>query len=95
MTVNGVEAPIQPKQFALLRELIQAAPRPVARHELLARVWKGRVVDDAQIQYHRKEIERRVARAAGPAAARGLIETVPGEGLRLAIPPRDARVGNA
>ena len=49
---------LQPKAFDLLKLLVDAAPRVVAKSELHARLWPNGVVSDSTLVYLVKEVRR-------------------------------------
>lgn len=83
---GGVRIDLSPKEFDLLRTLAEARGRTLSRMELLQQVWgihfdpQTNVVDALVAR-----LRRRIERGGAP-----LIETVVGEGYRIAT-PKDAR----
>lgn len=72
--------PLNPKEIAVLQELIHAAPDLVRTQELLDRVWPDVVVNDHAVH----EVVGRLRRYLGDNARRpSYIETLPKRGYRL------------
>jgi DNA-binding winged helix-turn-helix (wHTH) protein len=55
---DGRVVHLQPKAFDLLKLLVEAAPRVVAKSELHERLWPNGVVSDSTLVYLVKEIRR-------------------------------------
>lgn len=55
---DGRAVHLQPKAFDLLKLLVDAAPRVVAKSELHERLWPNAVVTDSMLVYLVKEIRR-------------------------------------
>jgi DNA-binding winged helix-turn-helix (wHTH) protein/TolB-like protein len=54
LTVDLKEVSVEPQVFNLIVHLIQNKNKIVSRHEILDKVWKGRVVSDTSINNHIK-----------------------------------------
>ena len=94
---NGVAVELTTKEFILLEYLIQRRGRCCSRAELLREVWKmtpdaGTNVVDVYINYLRKKLG---AGSVEDDAGHGVIETVRGEGYRMAevLKKRSASAG--
>lgn len=80
---DGTPVPLTPKAFETLVVLVERAGHLVPKDELLARVWRGVVVEEATLAQNIATIRKAFGR--GP-DARGAIETVPKVGYRFAWP---------
>ncbi len=76
----GVETPVEPQVFDLLRFLIENRNRVVTRDELIASVWNGRIVSETTISA-RINAARRAVSDAG--SSQNVIKTVPRRGYRF------------
>ncbi|TCD13820.1 winged helix-turn-helix domain-containing protein [Oricola cellulosilytica] len=81
LEVDGVHVHVEPQVFDLIVYLVENRGRVVDKDELLARVWKGRVVSDATIAT-RINAARRVLRDDG--RRQHIIATLPRRGFRFA-----------
>lgn len=68
------------RAFDILEVLLQFPGEFVAKEELIARVWPGRIVEENTLQVHISAIRRALG------ADRGLLETTSGRGYRLLGP---------
>src|SRR5437879_7041764 len=82
---DGAAVPITPKMFDTLRLLVERAGRIVAKDELLATVWAGATVEEANLTVTISSL-RRLLRGADDEAQ--YIETVPKYGYRFLAPVR-------
>jgi len=89
LTRDGVEVPLRPKCFDILRFLAENAGRLVTKEELLAAAWPGLVVTDSSLPQCMVEIRRALG-----ADAREIITTVPRRGYRFEAPVRLVADGN-
>lgn len=72
---------LHPREFSLLWRLVELAGQPVAKQALVADVWRlGHVPETNSIAVHVSRLRAKLALAG----LEDLIETVPGEGYRLA-----------
>jgi AAA ATPase domain/Transcriptional regulatory protein, C terminal len=78
---------LTPKAFAVLRHLMERAPDPVAKEELLRSVWAGTFVSDGVLKVTILEIRRALG---DDASTPRFVETVPRRGYRF-IGARAAR----
>lgn len=77
---DGVRISVEPQVFDLILLLLDNREKVVTRDEIIARVWKGRIVSDAAIS-SRIKTARRVLGDDGK--AQSLIRTVHRRGIRL------------
>ena len=77
---DGVRIAVEPQVFDLILLLLDNREKVVTRDEIIARVWKGRIVSDAAIS-SRIKAARRVLGDDGK--AQSLIRTVHRRGIRL------------
>jgi two-component system phosphate regulon response regulator PhoB len=83
VTANGVEVPLGPTEFRLLRYLLARPERVHSRSQLLDQVWG----DDVYIEERTVDVHiRRLRVALEPFGLDGMIETVRGSGYRLVGP---------
>ena len=80
LLADGVECPLRPKSFALLRHLAEHAGRLVSRDALLAAVWPGTFVTEDSIT----QCIRDIRRALGDEGAHHL-RTLPRRGYMLVV----------
>ena len=78
---SGEEVRLTPTEFALLRELVFAAPGVLTHRELLKRVWGPEYAGETQ--YTRTFVQRLRAKLEEDPASPELILTEPGLGYRL------------
>ncbi|WP_189930414.1 response regulator transcription factor [Streptomyces sulfonofaciens] len=76
-TVNGLEAPLTPKEFDILHCLITDPGRVVSRQEILERVWDPHWYGPTKI------LDVHIAALRRKLGTPGLVETVYGRGFRL------------
>ncbi len=86
VTRAGVEIPLPPRSFELLVVLVQAAPNVLNGDQLMARAWKGLVVNPEAITQRVKLL--RDALGDDPRSPR-YVQVVRGRGYRLAVPVRN------
>jgi Tol biopolymer transport system component/DNA-binding winged helix-turn-helix (wHTH) protein len=80
---DGEETRVTPKAIAVLRQLVEVAPRTVSREDLLSTVWADGCPTDEVVTQAIAELRR----AFGEAAREGrCIETIPRVGYRLRCP---------
>ena len=80
LRADGVALAVEPQVFALLRLLIENRSRVVTKDEIVAQIWKGRIVSDSAIS-SRVKSARQVIGDDGRAQA--LIRTAHGIGFRF------------
>ena len=80
LLVDGVERPLRPKSFALLRHLAERAGQLVERDEIMEAVWPGTFVTEDSITQCISDIRR----ALGDEATHRL-RTLPRRGYMLAV----------
>ena len=80
LRADGVSLAVEPQVFALLRLLIENRSRVVTKDEMVAQIWKGRIVSDSAIS-SRVKSARQVIGDDGQAQA--LIRTAHGIGFRF------------
>ena len=80
LRADGVALAVEPQVFALLRLLIENRSRVVTKDEIVALIWKGRIVSDSAIS-SRVKSARQVIGDDGRAQA--LIRTAHGIGFRF------------
>lgn len=90
LLVKGALRPVEPQVFELLRVLVENPGRLVSRDELLATVWRGRIVSESAISA-RVSAARSAIGDSGTRQA--IIQTVPRCGFQLVVPvTTDSRV---
>lgn len=92
LRVGGASRPVEPQVFDLLLCLVKAGARVVSRDELVAEVWRGRIVSDSAIS---ARISAARTAIGDDGTAQRWIRTVPRRGFRFAgdvqtVPARDA-----
>jgi len=80
LRADGQRRPLEPRIFALLAYLVQNADRLVSRHELLEKLWEGRVVTDDAL-YGAVKSARHALGDDGK--SQRLIRTIHGRGFRF------------
>jgi len=95
LRVGGASRPVEPQVFDLLLCLVKAGARVVSRDELVAEVWRGRIVSDSAIS---ARISAARAAIGDDGTAQRWIRTVPRRGFRFAgdvqtVPARAAADG--
>lgn len=78
IAVRGQAVPVGARAFDLLVTLIERADRVVGKEELMAVVWPGVVVEEANIAVHVSALRKLIGAQA--------LVTVPGRGYRFARP---------
>jgi pimeloyl-ACP methyl ester carboxylesterase/DNA-binding winged helix-turn-helix (wHTH) protein len=81
LRVGGASRPVEPQVFDLLLCLVKAGARVVSRDELVAEVWRGRVVSDSAIS---ARISAARSAIGDDGTAQRWIRTVPRRGFRFA-----------
>ena len=72
--------PVEPQVFELLVFLIENRQRAVTKDEIIERVWKGRIVSDANLSSRIKAARQALG---DDGSAQRLIRTVHGRGFRF------------
>jgi DNA-binding winged helix-turn-helix (wHTH) protein len=72
--------PVEPQVFDLLAYLIGNRERVVSKEDLLAAVWKGRIVSEATLDSRIKAVRRAICDSG---EQQRLIKTVPRKGVRF------------
>jgi len=72
--------PVEPQVFDLLIFLIENRQRTVTKDEIIERVWKGRIVSDANLSSRIKAARQALG---DDGSAQRLIRTVHGRGFRF------------
>jgi two-component system, OmpR family, KDP operon response regulator KdpE len=86
-TVDGRLVDLTPREFELLRVLLQHAGRVVTKGRLLRAVWGTAYQgEDSYVYVHVSQLRRKLAAADPSGALRDLIVTEPGVGYRVAEP---------
>lgn len=83
---GGVTVPAEPQVFDLLLYLIQHRGRVVSKDELIATVWKGRIVSESAL-FNRINAARSAVGDTGE--QQRLIKTLPRKGIRFVGTVRD------
>jgi DNA-binding winged helix-turn-helix (wHTH) protein len=61
---SGVDVPLQPKTFDVLLTLVENADKLVSREELMAAVWAGTIVEDANLTNSITMLRRKLGKEA-------------------------------
>lgn len=77
LRIDGKRAPLGPRAIALLAMLVDERARPISKHELLDKVWRGVIVEENNLQVQISTLRRLL----GPQA----IATIPGRGYRFML----------
>ena len=77
---DGTVVPVEPQVFDLLQHLVRNRARVVDKNELIAEVWRGRIVSDSTLS-SRISAVREAIRDSG--AGQRLIRTLPRKGFRF------------
>ncbi len=77
---DGERVPVEPQVFDLLLLLIENRDRMVTRDEIIARVWKGRIVSEAAISSRIKAARRAIG---DDGKAQAMIRTIHRRGIRF------------
>jgi two-component system, OmpR family, KDP operon response regulator KdpE len=86
--VDGRLVDLTPREFEVLRVLLQHAGRVVTKGRLLRAVWGTAYQDeDSYIYVHVSQVRRKLAAADPSGTLHDLIVTEPGVGYRVAEPP--------
>ena len=83
LTRDGQRIKIQPRAFNLLLRLVEARGAMVSKEEIFASVWAGRLVTESALSSQVKQLRKVIGDSARP---HRIIETVHGQGLRIAAP---------
>jgi len=75
--------PVEPQVLALLQLLLENADRLVSRHEIVERIWHGRIVSESAIDSRIKSARRAIG---DDGRAQRMIRTVPKRGFRFVAP---------
>jgi two-component system KDP operon response regulator KdpE len=93
VAVDGVPLDLTPREFELLRVLLQHQGRVVTRARLLRAVWGTAYSDESHyLHVYVSRLRRKLAVADPTGRAAALIEAEPGVGYRVAEHPDPARV---
>ena len=88
---NGERVALTPKAVELLVVLVEAGGKPVAKGELIGKVWADTTVEEGSLTSHVSILRK----ALGEAGDRGpFIETIPKRGYRFVAPVRVAGNGS-
>lgn len=90
LLVDGARAPLQEKQYRMIRVLAANPGICVPYARIYQAVWGESVVEDSQIHFQKRKLIAAIA-AASPSRDR-LIKTVPKRGFILDISPEDVLV---
>jgi DNA-binding winged helix-turn-helix (wHTH) protein/predicted Zn-dependent protease len=85
LTRDGVHLPLTGRVFDLLLCLVQHADRLVTKDELLAAVWRDRIVEESSLAQAMSALRKALQ---NDGSGDNLIATVAGRGYRMAIPVR-------
>ena len=85
LTRDGVPVKLAARLFETLLYLIEAQGRLVEKDELLAAVWPGRIVEEANLSQAISGLRKALSQEGTEEA---FIVTVPGRGYRFAAPVR-------
>jgi Tol biopolymer transport system component len=77
-TREGRVVPLPPKSFELLRLLVENSGRAFSKQELIAAIWPGTFVEEANLSFQISVLRKALGGAAAP-----WIETVPKHGYRF------------
>ena len=80
LTNDGKTMPIEPKNFSLLRFLVQNRDRVVTKEEVFETVWPGVVVSDASLSTAIRQIRKALG---DDARTQTFIRTIRGKGVRF------------
>ena len=83
LTRDGQEVHTEPQVFDLLVLLARMAPALVTQDDMIAEVWKGRIVSDSTLAA-RINAARKAVGDSG--AAQAIIRTIPRRGVQMAVP---------
>ena len=82
LCTDGVEVHTEPQVFALLALLLARAPDLVSYDDLMAEIWKGRIVSDATVA---ARISAARAAVGDDGRAQAIISTVPRCGVQMTV----------
>ncbi len=86
--VDGQTVALTPREFELLRVLVAHAGRVVTRGRLLRAVWGSAYSEESHyVHVYVSQIRRKLAAADPGGRLRGLIQSEPGIGYRIELPP--------
>jgi predicted ATPase/DNA-binding winged helix-turn-helix (wHTH) protein len=77
LRARGIPVPIGDRTFDIIEVLVQSAGELVTKHDIMARVWPGAIVESNALQFHISALRK----ALGP--DRGMLKTAFGRGYRL------------
>lgn len=80
LTGDGKTLPLEPKNFRLLRFLVENRHRVVAKEEVFASVWPGVIVSDASLSTAIRQIRKALG---DDAQKQAFVRTVRGQGVRF------------
>jgi len=90
--VSSRPVDLTPREFELLRVLLENAGRLVTKGRLLRAVWGTAYQDEASYVYvHVSQLRRKLAAADPEGRLRDLIATEPGVGYRVSAPSDDSK----
>lgn len=84
---HGKPVPLTPKAVDLLVVLVEARGNPVAKEDLLQRVWADATVEEGSLTSHISILRKALGDSTDE---REFIETLPKRGYRFAAPVREA-----
>jgi TolB-like protein/DNA-binding winged helix-turn-helix (wHTH) protein len=87
---RGKPVPLTPKAVDLLVALVEAGGSPVAKEDLLQKVWADTTVEEGSLTSHISILRKALG---GSTDEREFIETLPKRGYRFAAPVREATHG--
>src|SRR6516162_1916208 len=73
----GAHIAVGGRAFEIIETLVESAGKLVTKDELIARVWRGAVVEENALQVHISAIRKSLG------AHRNILQTVSGRGYRL------------
>jgi DNA-binding winged helix-turn-helix (wHTH) protein/TolB-like protein/Tfp pilus assembly protein PilF len=89
---HGRAVPLPPKAFELLVLLVQNCGRLVSKDQIMAAVWPGSVVEEANLTVTISMIRKALGDRESSSQH---IETVPKKGYRFVVPVREGQAGGA
>jgi DNA-binding response OmpR family regulator len=90
---SGRPLRLTPLPFRLLLALATKPGRGVTYRELVDRIWQGKaIVEQQQVNDHRRTVTRALATVMEPGEARALITTNAGQGMVLNLAPEEVQV---
>ena len=82
LSTDGAEVHTEPQVFALLALMLARAPDLVSYDDLMAEIWKGRIVSDATVA---ARISAARAAVGDNGRAQAIIRTIPRCGVQMAV----------